>query len=222
MGRRETMSRVPAGIRARTGTGRRLRGLPRVGRALCADGVPAARWLRPARPEPRVHHRDGAVRRRHALAKQPEREKRTSAENVLRPPRSRSGTWSHESHGIGRYLGLISMDWRRSGRIPHARIRRRRQAYVPVSQLQVISRYAGASAGMFRLPDSWAAATGRRPAARPPSRCATRPRSRCISMRRYARRARGYAFKLQHHDYEAFSAGFPFERRPISRRPSRP
>ncbi|MFO1318873.1 MAG: transcription-repair coupling factor [Burkholderiales bacterium] len=144
-----------------------------------------------------------------------EREKRTSAENVLRDlSEVKVGDpVVHESHGIGRYLGLISMDL---GDGPAEFLTLEYDGgdklYVPVSQLQVISRYAGASAEDVSLhklgSGDWQKA--RRKAAKQVRDTAAE------LLHLYAQRAarQGYAFKLQHHDYEAFSAGFPFEETP--------
>jgi len=52
----------------------------------------------------------------------------------------------HEQHGIGRYLGLATLDLGgRSERVPRARLRERCQAVRAGVSLHLISRYAGAS-----------------------------------------------------------------------------
>ena len=52
----------------------------------------------------------------------------------------------HSSHGIGRYMGLISMDLGEGEtEFLHLEYAKDTKLYVPVSQLHVISRYSGAS-----------------------------------------------------------------------------
>jgi transcription-repair coupling factor (superfamily II helicase) len=144
-----------------------------------------------------------------------ERERRTSAENVLRDlSEVKIGDpVVHESHGIGRYLGLISMDM---GDGPAEFLTLEYEGgdklYVPVSQLQLISRYAGVSpesAPLHKLGSGdWQKAR---------KRAAKQVRDTAAELLHlYARRAarQGHAFKLQHHDYEAFCAGFPFQETP--------
>jgi transcription-repair coupling factor (superfamily II helicase) len=144
-----------------------------------------------------------------------DRERRTSAENVLRDlSEVKVGDpVVHESHGIGRYLGLLSMDM---GDGPAEFLTLEYDGgdklYVPVSQLQLISRYAGVSpesAPLHKLGSGdWQKAR---------RRAAKQVRDTAAELLHlYAKRAarEGYAFKLQHHDYEAFSAGFPFQETP--------
>jgi transcription-repair coupling factor (superfamily II helicase) len=141
-----------------------------------------------------------------------EREKRTSAENVLRDlSEVKVGDpVVHESHGIGRYLGLITMDL---GDGPAELLTLEYDGgdklYVPVSQLQVISRYAGASPESVPLhklgSGDWQKAR---------RKAAAQVRDTAAELLNlYARRAarQGHAFSLSHQDYEAFRAGFPFE-----------
>ena len=141
-----------------------------------------------------------------------DREKRTSAENVLRDlSEVKVGDpVVHESHGIGRYLGLVTMDL---GDGPAELLTLEYDGgdklYVPVSQLQVISRYAGASPESVPLhklgSGDWQKA--RRKAAKQVRDTAAE------LLHLYAQRAarQGHAFSVKHHDYEAFRAGFPFE-----------
>ncbi|MEI7968688.1 MAG: transcription-repair coupling factor [Betaproteobacteria bacterium] len=141
-----------------------------------------------------------------------EREKRTSAENVLRDlSEVKVGDpVVHENHGIGRYVGLVTMDL---GDGPAELLTLEYDGgdrlYVPVSQLQVISRYAGASPESVALhklgSGDWQKA--RRKAARQVRDTAAE------LLNLYARRAarQGHAFALNHQDYETFRAGFPFE-----------
>ncbi len=144
-----------------------------------------------------------------------ERERLTSAENVLRDLSEMKvgDPVVHESHGIGRYLGLVSMD---HGDGPAEFLLLEYEGgdrlYVPVSQLQLISRYAGVSpenAPLHKLGSGdWQKA--RRRAARQVRDTAAE------LLHLYAQRAarRGPAFNLRHQDYEAFAAGFPFEETP--------
>ncbi len=144
-----------------------------------------------------------------------ERERRTSAENVLRDlSEVKVGDpVVHESHGIGRYLGLVTME---HGEGPAEFLLLEYEGgdrlYVPVSQLQLISRYAGVSpenAPLHKLGSGdWQKA--RRRAARQVRDTAAE------LLHLYAQRAArtGHAFKLRHQDYESFAAGFPFEETP--------
>jgi transcription-repair coupling factor (superfamily II helicase) len=144
-----------------------------------------------------------------------DRERRTSAENVLRDlSEVKVGDpVVHETHGIGRYLGLESMD---HGDGPAEFLLLEYEGgdrlYVPVSQLQLISRYAGVSpenAPLHKLGSGdWQKAR---------RRAAKQVRDTAAELLHlYAQRAarQGHAFKLRHQDYEAFAAGFPFEETP--------
>ncbi|HVY04697.1 MAG TPA: transcription-repair coupling factor [Burkholderiales bacterium] len=116
----------------------------------------------------------------------------------------------HSQHGIGRYLGLATMDL---GDGPTEFLTLAYEAgdklYVPVSQLAVISRYSGAAeeaAPLHKLGSGqWDKAK---------RRAAEKVRDTAAELLNlYAQRAarEGYAFKLKPHDYEAFREGFPFE-----------
>jgi transcription-repair coupling factor (superfamily II helicase) len=82
----------------------------------------------------------------------------------------------HAQHGIGRYMGLVSMDLGEGEtEFLHLEYAGDSKLYVPVAQLHVISRYSGAdpdSAPLHAL-----RASGKAPSARPRSRSATRPPS---------------------------------------------
>ncbi|MBI1397419.1 MAG: transcription-repair coupling factor [Betaproteobacteria bacterium] len=141
-----------------------------------------------------------------------EREKRTSAENVLRDlSEVKVGApVVHESHGVGRYHGLVTMDVGGDpGEFLLLEYDGGDKLYVPVSQLQVISRYAGAASDAVSLhrlgSGDWQKA--RRKAAKQVRDTAAE------LLHLYAKRAarEGHSFTLRHHDYEAFCAGFPFE-----------
>ena len=141
-----------------------------------------------------------------------DRERRTSAENVLRDlSEVKVGDpVVHESHGIGRYLGLVTMDLGDGpAEFLHLEYDGGDKLYVPVAQLQAISRYAGASpesVGLHKLGSGdWQKAR---------KRAAKQVRDTAAELLHlYAQRAarKGHAFSLQHHDYEAFRAGFAFD-----------
>ncbi len=148
-------------------------------------------------------------------ARSREREKRTSAENVLRDlSEVKVGDpVVHENHGIGRYLGLVTMELGDDpGEFLLLEYDGGDRLYVPVSQLQVISRYAGAaqeSVTLHRLGSGdWQKA--RRKAAQQVRDTAAE------LLHLYAKRAarEGHAFTVKPQDYETFSAGFPFEETP--------
>jgi transcription-repair coupling factor (superfamily II helicase) len=116
----------------------------------------------------------------------------------------------HVHHGIGRYLGLVSMDLGEGETefllLEYAEGDR---LYVPVSQLQVIGRYSGASpdaAPLHKLGSGqWEKAK---------RKAAEQVRDTAAELLNiYAQRAarKGYAFPLKQQDYEAFADGFPFE-----------
>lgn len=119
----------------------------------------------------------------------------------------------HIDHGVGRYLGLtnLQIDGQETelltlGYAHDAKL------YVPVSSLQLISRYTGAdedSAPLHKLgSDKWSVAK---------QKAAEKARDTAAELLEiYAKReARvGHAFKKPDEQYELFSAGFPFEETP--------
>ena len=116
----------------------------------------------------------------------------------------------HVHHGIGRYLGLVNMDLGEgSTEFLLLEYADHDKLYVPVSQLQVIGRYSGASpeaAPLHKL------GSGQWEKAR--RKAAEQVRDTAAELLNiYAQRAarKGYAFPLRQHDYEAFAEGFPFE-----------
>ena len=119
----------------------------------------------------------------------------------------------HEQHGIGRYLGLQSMDLG-EGEAEFLTLEYANDAklYVPVSSLHLISRYSGAAADQAPLhtlgSEQWDKAK-KKAAAQVHDTAAE-------LLNLYAQRAAriGHAFGLKQHDYEAFSEGFPFEETP--------
>ena len=119
----------------------------------------------------------------------------------------------HLQHGIGRYLGLQNLDFG-DGATEFLTLEYTRgdKLYVPVSQLHLISRYSGAPAETAPLHDL---GSGQWDKAK--KKAATQVRDTAAELLNlYAQRAlrEGHAFKLQQHDYEAFSDAFPFEETP--------
>jgi transcription-repair coupling factor (superfamily II helicase) len=143
------------------------------------------------------------------------RERRVSAENMLRDlAEVRPGDpVVHAQHGIGRYLGLATMDL---GDGPNEFLTLEYEGgdklYVPVSQLSMVGRYSGASAEAAPLHKL---GSGQWEKAR--QRAARQVRDTAAELLNlYAQRAarKGYAFTLKPHDYEAFCGGFPFQETP--------
>ncbi|MGZ8228856.1 MAG: transcription-repair coupling factor [Burkholderiales bacterium] len=119
----------------------------------------------------------------------------------------------HEQHGIGRYLGLQSMDLG-EGETEFLALEYtgNDKLYVPVSNLHLISRYSGAAPEQAPLhtlgSGQWEKAK---------RKAAQQVRDTAAELLNlYAQRAlrQGYAFDLKQHDYEAFSETFPFEETP--------
>jgi len=119
----------------------------------------------------------------------------------------------HESHGIGRYLGLITMNLG-EGETEFLTLEYAGgdKLYVPVSSLHLISRYSGAPADAAPLHQL---GTGQWEKAKKKAAKQVRD-SAAELLALYAQRAarEGYAFKVKTHDYEAFADGFPFEETP--------
>jgi transcription-repair coupling factor (superfamily II helicase) len=119
----------------------------------------------------------------------------------------------HEEHGIGRYQGLVTLDLG-EGETELMQLEYAEGAllYVPVSQLHLISRYAGGAADQAPLhrlgSPQWEKAK---------KKAAERARDTAAELLNlYALRAarEGHTFTLTEHDYEAFAAGFGFEETP--------
>jgi transcription-repair coupling factor (superfamily II helicase) len=123
----------------------------------------------------------------------------------------------HSAHGIGRYKGLINLDL--GNKLPngepevqeflHLEYADKATLYVPVSQLQLISRYTGVSpdeAPLHKLGSGqWEKAK---------RKAAEQVRDSAAELLNiYARRAarEGHAFRYSPTDYEAFSNEFGFE-----------
>jgi transcription-repair coupling factor (superfamily II helicase) len=129
----------------------------------------------------------------------------------------------HSAHGIGRYRGLIHLDVgavqangeRQMQEFLHLEYADQATLYVPVSQLQLISRYTGVSpdeAPLHKLGSGqWEKAK---------RKAAEQVRDSAAELLNiYARRAarEGYAFRYSPADYEAFSNDFGFEETPDQR-----
>ena len=116
----------------------------------------------------------------------------------------------HESHGIGRYQGLIRMDLG-TGEQEFLELHYANEAklFVPVAQLHVISRYSGAEpeAAPLHTLGSGQWEKAKRKAAEQARDTA----AELLAL--YAARAarQGHAFAFQENDYEAFADGFGFE-----------
>jgi transcription-repair coupling factor (superfamily II helicase) len=119
----------------------------------------------------------------------------------------------HEQHGIGRYLGLLTMNL---GEGPAEFLQlvyaNDAKLYVPVANLHLIGRYSGAApeaAPLHELGSSqWDKAKKRA------ARQAHDTAAELLNL--YAQRAarKGHAFNFRQHDYEAFAEGFGFEETP--------
>ena len=126
----------------------------------------------------------------------------------------------HSAHGIGRYLGLINMDIGQKNpagtpamqEFLHLEYADKAALYVPVSQLQLISRYTGVSADEAPLhklgSGQWEKAK---------RKAAEQVRDSAAELLNiYALRAarQGHAFRLNMADYEQFVSDFGFDETP--------
>ncbi|WP_353156421.1 transcription-repair coupling factor [Herminiimonas fonticola] len=116
----------------------------------------------------------------------------------------------HINHGIGRYMGLTSMDLGEGEtEFLHLEYAKDTKLYVPVSQLHVISRYSGASPD-----DAPLHALGSGQWEKAKRRAAEKIRDTAAELLNlYARRAlrEGHSFEYSAHDYAAFAESFGFE-----------
>ncbi|KQP45518.1 transcription-repair coupling factor [Pseudorhodoferax sp. Leaf274] len=116
----------------------------------------------------------------------------------------------HAAHGIGRYLGLVSLDLGQGNtEFLHLEYADKAVLYVPVSQLHLISRYTGVSAAEAPLHKL---GSGQWDKAR--RKAAEQVRDAAAELLNiYARRAarEGHAFRYAPQDYEAFANDFGFE-----------
>ncbi|GAB2919226.1 transcription-repair coupling factor [Paraburkholderia jirisanensis] len=119
----------------------------------------------------------------------------------------------HSQHGIGRYMGLVTMDLGEGEtEFLHLEYSGESKLYVPVAQLHVISRYSGAdpeSAPLHSLGSGqWDKAK---------RKAAQQIRDTAAELLNlYARRAarQGHAFALEPRDYVKFAESFGFEETP--------
>jgi len=119
----------------------------------------------------------------------------------------------HVEHGIGRYLGLESMDLGEGlAEFLHLQYANDAKLYVPVAQLHLISRYSGAdpeAAPLHHLGGAdWDKAK---------KKAAKQVRDTAAELLNlYAIRAarKGHAFEFSARDYEAFAEAFGFEETP--------
>jgi transcription-repair coupling factor (superfamily II helicase) len=119
----------------------------------------------------------------------------------------------HEAHGIGRYLGLVHMDFGEGAtELLHLEYANSAKLYVPVAQLQVISRYSGADPEAVQLhtlgSGQWEKAK---------KKAALQVHDTAAELLHlYAQRAarEGHKFEFKQHDLEAFADGFGFEETP--------
>ncbi len=158
-------------------------------------------------------YRDGARTRRRGGKRQQER-----ASNVEMMVRDLSelrvgDPVVHAQHGIGRYLGLETMDLGDGGmEFLHLEYANHTKLYVPVSQLHLISRYSGAAEEDAPL---HSLGSGQWDKARRKAAQQIRD-SAAELLNLYARRAarEGHAFEYSARDYETFAASFPFDETP--------
>ncbi len=119
----------------------------------------------------------------------------------------------HEQHGIGRYMGLVSMDLGEgNAEFLELHYAGEDKLFVPVAQLAAISRYTGANpddAPLHRLGSGqWEKAK---------KKAAEQIRDTAAELLNlYARRAarQGFSFPMRQNEFDAFSATFPFEETP--------
>ncbi len=119
----------------------------------------------------------------------------------------------HESHGIGRYRGLTHLDYGDGDtEFLHLEYAEGATLYVPVAQLQVISRYSGADPEAVELHQlgsgQWEKAK---------KKAAEQVRDTAAELLHlYAQRAarQGHRFEFSQHDLDAFADGFGFEETP--------
>ena len=146
---------------------------------------------------------------------QRDRGKRSNVETMLRDlSEVRIGDpVVHEQHGIGRYLGLVTLDLGDGpSEFLHLGYADDTKLYVPVGSLHLISRYSGTAPD-----DAPLHALGSGQWERAKARALKQVRDTAAELLNlYAQRAarQGHAFKFTPHDYERFAEGFPFEETP--------
>src|SRR5436190_563012 len=119
----------------------------------------------------------------------------------------------HEQHGIGRYLGLVTLDVG-DGETEFLELIYANDAklYVPVSSLSLISRYSGAAPEVAPLHELGSGHWEK--AKKKAAKQAHDTAAELLNL--YAQRAAriGHAFELKTHDYDAFAEGFAFDETP--------
>ncbi|HGG7673519.1 TPA: transcription-repair coupling factor [Neisseria meningitidis] len=116
----------------------------------------------------------------------------------------------HEEHGIGRYMGLVTMDL--GGETNEMMLLEyvgEAQLYVPVSQLHLISRYSGQAHENIALHKLGSGAWNK--AKRKAAEKARDTAAELLNL--YAQRAAqsGHKFEINELDYQAFADGFGYE-----------
>jgi len=116
----------------------------------------------------------------------------------------------HENHGIGRYLGLQTLDLGEgSNEFLALEYSNGDKLYVPVAHLHLIGRYSGAADDQVML-----STLGSGQWEKAKRKAAQQVRDTAAELLHlYAQRAsrHGHRFELKAHDYEAFCDAFPFE-----------
>ncbi|WP_154103971.1 transcription-repair coupling factor [Eikenella corrodens] len=116
----------------------------------------------------------------------------------------------HEEHGIGRYMGLVTMDLGgETNEMMLLEYAGEAQLYVPVSQLHLISRYSGQAHENVALHKLGSGAWNK--AKRKAAEKAHDTAAELLNL--YAQRAAqsGHKFEINELDYQAFADGFGYE-----------
>lgn len=116
----------------------------------------------------------------------------------------------HEEHGIGRYMGLVTMDLGgETNEMMLLEYAGEAQLYVPVSQLHLISRYSGQAHENVALHKLGSGAWNK--AKRKAAEKARDTAAELLNL--YARRdaQSGHKFEINELDYQAFADGFGYE-----------
>ncbi|WP_373741498.1 transcription-repair coupling factor, partial [Neisseria sp.] len=116
----------------------------------------------------------------------------------------------HEEHGIGRYMGLVTMDLGgETAEMMLLEYAGEAQLYVPVSQLHLISRYSGQAHENVQLHKLGSGAWSK--AKRKAAEKARDTAAELLNL--YAQRAaqEGFKFAFNEQDYQAFADGFGYE-----------
>ncbi|HEZ3584481.1 TPA: transcription-repair coupling factor [Neisseria meningitidis] len=116
----------------------------------------------------------------------------------------------HEEHGIGRYMGLVTMDLGgETNEMMLLEYAGEAQLYVPVSQLHLISRYSGQAHENIALNKLGSGAWNK--AKRKAAEKARDTAAELLNL--YAQRAAqsGHKFEINELDYQAFADGFGYE-----------